>query len=158
MKKISVLMGICCLIAMVTAQIASAQPASNSPQSAEQGTGTSQVPITEAKKGEASMATERPGYDDTPYIPGSKYRVHDKERPYPPAVDPGTASTQTVPGQPPSDAVVLFDGTDLSKWTGKEGVAKWKVENGYMEVVPKTGDIETREHFGDCQLHLEWAA
>jgi hypothetical protein len=98
------------------------------------------------------MEKEKPGYDDTPFIPGSKYRVHDKERPQPPVVTPGQAV-----GQPPSDAVVLFDGRDLSAWTGKEGEAKWKVENGYMEVLPGTGNISTKEKFGDCQLHVEWA-
>jgi hypothetical protein len=58
--------------------------------------------------------------------------------------------------KPPSDAIILFDGKDLSQWTGKNGKAKWKVENGYMEVVKKTGDIKTKDHFGDCQLHIEW--
>jgi hypothetical protein len=72
-------------------------------------------------------------------------------------ITPGTASTDDAAGRPPSDAVVLFDGTDLSKWTGKDGEAKWKVENGYMEVVPGTGGIETKDAFGDCQLHVEWA-
>lgn len=94
----------------------------------------------------------RHGYDDTPYLPGSKWRVHDAARPQPRIVTPGASDRL-----PPSDAVVLFDGTDLSKWTGRDGDAQWKVENGYMEVT-RTGDIETKEHFGDCQLHLEWAA
>src|SRR5438309_10205801 len=60
---------------------------------------------------------------------------------------------------PPSDAVVLFDGTDLSGWQSVEsaGAARWKVENGYMEVVPGTGDIRTVREFGDCQLHVEFA-
>lgn len=98
------------------------------------------------------------GFTDTPFLPNSRWRVHDADRPRPPVVTPGTFSTQEQPGKPPSDAIVLFDGKDLSRWTGKGGVARWKVENGYMEVVKKTGDIETREHFGDCQLHLEWQA
>lgn len=104
------------------------------------------------------MEQKRPGYDDTPMIPGSKYRVHEKERPHPRIVTPGTETMQGAPEQPPSDAVILFDGTDLSDWVGREGEAQWKVENGYMEVVPGTGDIQTREHFGDCQLHVEWTA
>lgn len=59
---------------------------------------------------------------------------------------------------PPRDAVVLFDGTDLSAWVGRGNKpAQWKVENGYMEVVGKTGGIRTKERFGDCQLHIEWA-
>src|SRR3989442_13518151 len=76
----------------------------------------------------------------------------------PPVIDPGTASTQDSPGHAPSDAVVLFDGKDLSRWAHKDGSgAKWKVENGYAEVVAKTGYIYTREAFGDCQLHVEFA-
>jgi hypothetical protein len=93
------------------------------------------------------------GYSDTPFIPGSKYRVHDSDRPQPAIVTPGGH------GSPPSDAVVLFDGTSLAAWQSvKGGAAGWKVENGYMEVVPKSGDIRTGQEFGDCQLHLEWAA
>lgn len=62
------------------------------------------------------------------------------------------------PGPPPSDAIILFDGKNLSKWKGaKPGQpARWKVENGYMEV-NGTGAISTKQGFGDCQLHVEWA-
>jgi len=99
------------------------------------------------------------GYDDTPLLPGSKYRVHDGTRPQPRIVAPGTESTQDAPGEPPSDAVVLFDGTDASGWVHADGgEMKWTVENGYMQVAPKTGNIQSTEHFGDCQLHVEWAA
>src|SRR6266436_3421165 len=87
-----------------------------------------------------------------------KWQIHDPNRPVPPVIDPGTASTQETPGRPPSDATVLFDGKDLSKWQRKDGTpAQWKVENGYFEVVPKTGYIYTREPFGDCQLHVEFS-
>ena len=87
-----------------------------------------------------------------------KWKIHDPNRPLPPVITPGTASTQESPGKPPSDAVVLFDGKDLSKWVDKDGnPAKWKVANGYMEVVGKTGNISTRDSFGDCQLHVEFA-
>ncbi len=83
---------------------------------------------------------------------------HDRNRPQPKVVDPGTASTPDTPGRPPSDAVVLFDGKDLSRWRGSDGSpAKWKVGNGYFEVVKGTGGIETAQSFGDCQLHVEWA-
>jgi len=107
------------------------------------------------------MAPERPklGYDDTPIIPGTKYHVHDGNRPQPRVVAPGTASTQERAGRPPSDAVLLFDGTSLDKWSAMDGSpAKWKLESGYMEVAPRAGNIRTKEQFGDCQLHLEWAA
>ena len=99
------------------------------------------------------------GYDDTPVIPGMKYKVHDGHRPQPKVITPGTESSQVSPGAPPCDAVVLFDGKELSGWVNGSGApAGWKVENGCMEVVPGTGSIRTKETFGDCQLHLEWSA
>ncbi len=58
---------------------------------------------------------------------------------------------------PPSDAIVLFDGTDLSHWQGRNGKpAEWEVKDGVMTVVKKKGSIMTKEKFGDCQLHIEW--
>lgn len=88
----------------------------------------------------------------------TKWKIHDPNRPLPPVIDPGTASMQNASGRAPSDAVVLFDGKNLSKWAAADGgSAKWKVENGYFEVVPKTGNIHTRDAFGDCQLHVEFA-
>jgi hypothetical protein len=60
---------------------------------------------------------------------------------------------------PPSDATVLFDGKDLSAWRSiNGGDAKWKLKDGYVEVAPGTGDIATRQEFGDCQLHVEFAS
>ena len=91
--------------------------------------------------------------------PQQEWKIHDVDRPHPRVVAPGTTSTQDQPGKPPSDAIVLFNGKDLSNWqTAKGEPAKWKVENGYFEVVAKTGDIQTKQGFGDCQLHVEWAA
>lgn len=82
--------------------------------------------------------------------------VHDPARPQPPVVVPGPAGP---PAAPPSDAVVLFDGRDLAGWTDAKGQpAAWKVETGYFEVVPKTGEVRTVRGFGDCQLHIEWMA
>lgn len=103
------------------------------------------------------MAEEKPGYDDTPIIPGQTWKVHDKNRPQARIVTPGTLCTPEKHGSAPSDAIVLFDGKDLANWRGRDGAAKWKLENGYMEVVPSTGDIQTVQEFGDCQLHLEWS-
>jgi hypothetical protein len=98
------------------------------------------------------------GYDDTPMIPGTQWHVHDGTRPQPRIIDPGTASTQEEPGRPPSDAIVLFDGQDTSKWVGRDGgPIEWKVEGGAMEVAPRTGSIVTKDEFGDCHLHIEWA-
>jgi hypothetical protein len=88
----------------------------------------------------------------------TQWKIHDLKRPTPTVITPGTSSTQDAPGKPPSDAVVLFDGSDLSKWQSEDGSpAKWKVENGYMEVVAKTGYIHTKDSFGDCQLHVEFS-
>ena len=82
------------------------------------------------------------------------WAVHDMNRPRPPVVTPGEQ-----PGQPPSNAIVLFDGKDLSQWVSDEdgGLAKWKMENGYMEVVGEMGSIRTKKAFGDFHLHIEWA-
>ncbi len=84
-----------------------------------------------------------------------KWDIHSKIRPRPKVVDPGENWSEA-----PSDAIVLFDGNDLSKWESVNtgGPAKWKVENGYMEVVKKTGYIQTKEGFGSCQLHIEWCS
>lgn len=79
-----------------------------------------------------------------------QWKIHDMNRPLPPVVKPFAAST---PGQPPSDAIVLFNGKDISQWCDSKGKpAQWKVEQGYMEVVKKTGSIRTKQNFGDCQL------
>ena len=107
------------------------------------------------------MAMERKnlGAEDEPIIPGTPFRVHDQARPQPRIVYPGTASTPEQPGEPPSDAMILFDGRDLLQWMSEQGgEARWTVEYGYVEVVPGTGDMYTRELFGDGQFHLEWAA
>ena len=101
------------------------------------------------------------------FAPGGKWKHGDMSRPRPRVITPPGMSTQAAPGQPPSDAIVLFDGKDLSKWkrdmrkddTASDDSALWKVENGCFEVVPKTGYIRTREKIaGDTQWHLEWAA
>ncbi len=101
------------------------------------------------------QAVQETGYTDTPYIPYGKWRVHDDARPRPAVVTP------VINGSVPSDAVVLFDGTDLSKWEHVKGEEKipatWKMGDGYFETVPKSGPLVSKEKFGDCQLHLEWA-
>jgi hypothetical protein len=91
--------------------------------------------------------------------PDPNWLNHDRLRPQPPVVDPGTASTPAQPGRPPSDAVVLFDGKDISQWVAMDGSpTKWIVRDGYMECVRGAGYIRTLQNFGDCQLHVEWAA
>jgi hypothetical protein len=81
---------------------------------------------------------------------------HSKDRPKPPVITPGAG---TVGAKPPSDAIVLFDGKTLDKWQdAKGGPAKWRVADGSLEVAPGTGGIQTRDGFGDVQLHVEWAS
>src|SRR5882762_9034631 len=96
------------------------------------------------------------GYTDTPLIPGTPWHVHDGTRPQPRVVAPGATFSQLAPA--PSDATVLFDGTDLSQWqSSTNGPPKWKLENGYVEVVPDSGGMRTIKKFADFQLHLEFA-
>ena len=102
-----------------------------------------------------SVIAQGVGHKDTPQLPGQKWLVHDSDRPVPRVVTPGETFSHNAP--PPSDAVVLFDGKDLSKWKTAKGEAQWKVENGYMEVVKNSASIFTKEEFGDFQLHLEFA-
>lgn len=75
-----------------------------------------------------------------------------------PKKEPTVITPGAKPGDPPSDAIILFDGKDLSGWKSLRdgGAAKWLVQDGYMQVT-RTGDIATKQEFGDCQLHIEWA-
>ncbi len=97
------------------------------------------------------------GYADTPHLPGGKWRVHDINRPKPQVVTPGASV-----GSAPSDAIILFDGKSTSNWNlrkkGQVVSGSWKTGDGYMEIIPGSGDLETKEKFGDIQLHIEWAS
>lgn len=84
------------------------------------------------------------------------WKAHDWEREPPKVVAPGESN---LPLAPPSDAIVLFNGKDLSNWRNSEGKeAKWIVKDGVMESVPNSGYVFTAQSFGDCQLHVEWAS
>ena len=89
------------------------------------------------------------GYKDTAIQPWSGYHVHDPDRPIPKQVDPGPAQ---APAAPPADAVVLFDGKDMSQWNP----LPWTVEDGCL--VAAKGMLTTKQEFGNIQLHLEWLA
>lgn len=109
----------------------------------------------------STQAAPPEGYTDTPLIPGQQWRVHDKFRPRPPVVTPGEKL-----GDAPSDAVVLFDGANLDAWQtagkktedGQPQPAGWTIEEDAMVIAGRKGSIETREEFGDCQLHIEWSS
>jgi hypothetical protein len=91
--------------------------------------------------------------------PDPNWLGHDRERPLPTVITPATFSSQEQPGVPPSDATVLFEGKDTSAWVAMDGSpTKWVARNGALECVPGSGYIRTLQAFGDCQLHVEWAA
>jgi hypothetical protein len=86
----------------------------------------------------------------------SRWLQHDIRRPKAPVVEPMTSSAATPA---PKDAIILFDGTNLDAWRTTEGSpAPWRVTEGYLEVAPGKGPIETKGQFGDVQLHVEWAS
>ncbi len=105
---------------------------------------------------------DEPFYGDPPDA-HHPWGVHDPNRPQPKRVEPGTFSSQAQPGQPPSDAIVLFDGTEasLAQWEpgGKpKDDKRWIAVNGALQCVPGAGTLQTKTKFADCQLHVEWAA
>jgi len=120
-----------------------------------------------------ALAQAPTGYTDTPLIPGTQWRIHDDTRPRPEAITAGEFPRGERPGTPPSDAIVLFDGKDLSQWQswkgplgygyaakereGEIGPPTWKVEDGAIVAV-KAGSLMSKEKFGDVQLHVEWAS
>jgi hypothetical protein len=99
-------------------------------------------------------AQDKPGFKDTPMLPGGQWRVHDADRPAPVAVAPAAA-----PGGPPADAIVLFDGRSLDAW--KPDRIAWPIENGAL-IIPsraKSGgenNLVSKQSFGDVQMHLEF--
>jgi hypothetical protein len=104
--------------------------------------------------GSPALAQEKPGFKDTPMLPDGKWRVHDADRPYPIVLTPGA-----VPGAPPSDAVVLFDGKSLDAWQPQ--TTPWTVKDGAATSVPRAGGggenaLVSKQSFGDVQLHLEF--
>ncbi|UCF43113.1 MAG: DUF1080 domain-containing protein [Planctomycetota bacterium] len=92
------------------------------------------------------------GYKDTPILPWCGYHVHDPDRPAPKKVTPAPPDIEGKTGTAPSDAIVLFDGTDLSQWERSD----WKIENG--ELIAVSDELTSKQAFGDCQLHIEWQA
>lgn len=88
---------------------------------------------------------EQVGYTDTPVLPTTGYRVHDAEYPEPVKV----VTPSHLDNQAPSDATILFGGTNTDAWTGD-----WTVKEGILIASPRS--LSTKEHFGSCQLHLEF--
>ena len=113
--------------------------------SAQPTTGQDRPKLIRAKDGSGII-----GYKDTPILPWCGYHVHDPDRPAPKKVNPGPPNKQGKTGTAPSDAIILFDGTNLSQWNSSD----WKIENG--ELIAVSGNLTTKQSFGDCQLHIEW--
>ncbi|HXU20105.1 MAG TPA: DUF1080 domain-containing protein [Verrucomicrobiae bacterium] len=91
------------------------------------------------------------GFSAMAQSPNDKWLPNDMDRPMPPAI---TFSSAGVP----SDAVVLFDGSNLNAWVGRGGSApEWDIKDGALIVKPRTGSITTKQSFGDAQIHVEWA-
>lgn len=108
------------------------------------------------------VIADGPFYGDPPDA-NHPWGVHDHNRPQPKIVTPGTFSSQEVPGKPPSDAVVLFDGTEatMKNWVpaGKpKNDKRWTLTNGALQCTPGAGTVKSTAEFGDCQLHIEWTA
>lgn len=112
------------------------------------------VITTETRKGEDGKEAQ------FMFIDGVKVHETDvTKQPLPPVVKPGEPAGFFAP---PSDAVVLFNGSEESfktHWTDTKGdPSKWQVVDGALESVKRAGYIQTKESFGSCQLHIEWAA
>jgi hypothetical protein len=152
--------------AITTAQGQSSAPQQSSPQQPPAGGERKAGPaITFQVPPMPELPNNGLGDSDQPIIPGQPWRVRDVNRPRPADITPGKHL-----GDPPSDALVLFDGTDLSHFTVNAGrgaaqslppsggaAPTWKVENGYTEVTPGAGSLVTKDRFKDFQLHLEFA-
>lgn len=128
--------------------------------SAQQGRGAAPAPGARGGGGQGTPVSgpdgEVWGFSNTAFNPDSRWRIHDPERPQPPTVTPG--ETASIPA--PSDAIVLFNGKDLSQWVnsapnGAQSPPTWVVGDGYFEA--QGGNLSTQESFGDVQLHLEYA-
>jgi len=112
------------------------------------------VALAQTKKNVEVVIDGVAGFQDTPLQPDGQWHVHDPARPQPPVVTPGATFSDNA--APPSDALVLFDGKDLSQWVDKRtgGPVAWTVADGVA--TSAKGDIVTTNQFGDLQLHLEF--
>lgn len=123
--------------------------------------------IAEWKKPEVKTWTKQEKNDkgemeDVLYMTIDGIMVHEEDPNIvtpPPVVTPGMDSTKDAPGTAPSDAIVLFDGKDLSNWTSTKGdETKWILKDGTMSPTEDSGMIRSKQEFGSCQLHVEWAS
>ena len=102
----------------------------------------------------SAPAADRPGFKDTPMLPGGQWHVHDSDRPSPQVVAPGAAI-----GAAPQDAVILFDGRSADAW--RAAGKAWRGADGALSVRARGPDgresnLVSQQDFGDVQLHLEF--
>lgn len=121
----------------------------------------SKYPILALSLLTTSVLAEGGFYGDPPDAT-HPWAIHDMNRPQPVRVEPGSFSTNDKPGQPPSDAVILFGGKaeEIEKWQADKPTpepTKWVIQDGILQCVPGSGYIRTKDEFGDCQLHVEWS-
>ena len=101
----------------------------------------------------ADPAQQLPGASpDLSRTANGKWKVNDNARPKPEKSAPKSEEELATSARPPAGATILFDGKDLSAWKPN----RWKLEEGYVEEVPKAGYLVSNESFGSCRLHLEW--
>ena len=94
-----------------------------------------------------------PHPDNTRTADGA-WKLHDMDRPLPPRVAPKPVAELDPRSRPPAGAVVLLDGTDLSRWVLP--TPRWQLVDGTLQVSPQDGSIRTADSFGSMHLHLEW--
>lgn len=91
----------------------------------------------------------------TPFLSAqTKFQPQDTE-----FYEPKSKVVHTTPNKAPSDAIVLFDGTDLKQWVSTKNSntdSPWTIKDGILTVKPGSGDIQTKQEFEDFQLHIEW--
>jgi hypothetical protein len=103
----------------------------------------------------SSLAGTGVTFAQAPPAAEKSWPVHSMERPRPPVVEP---KYDGKPVAAPAGVTILFDGTSLSAWKNGDQAAKWRLAEGFMEVVPGTGAMKCQIPLkGDGHLHIEWA-
>ena len=102
---------------------------------------------------QGASALQLPGaVPDLSRTADGKWKVNDRARPQPERAAPKSEAELAVSARAPADAIVLFDGKDLSQWQPTE----WKLQDGYVEEKPRAGNLVSKAGFGSCRLHVEW--
>jgi hypothetical protein len=115
------------------------------------------IPVQPTPQGKPSPTPYEHTAPTNPALPSSdadiwKQTWHDMNRPYPPVSKPLSEEALAERSMAPSNAIILFDGKDLSAWQSP----KWLVKDGTIEVTPKSGDLQSKQSFGSMKLHVEW--